>query len=362
MRGFVDPSRTDRELEHDGVVGREGVEGPLLDLDADVRDARVGRGAELAVRGGGDTRPVVGGKLDVLSGELATKLTGRYVELEVQTLSFKEYREMKRFLGQAVNPNPVAELDRYILEGGFPKALDYPRMADKRAYVSSAIREIFEKDIRRWVKVKNVSVFNQVRDYVINNFGATTSLTNILSDLGRRSVRIKRETLGRYLQILEDAKIISKRMRFDMKLRKSLQGEQKYYLADLSFYFALDTDNRINYGPVLENIVYSYARRLGYEVSVGRIGKLECDFVLRSLEVEYAYVQVAMTVMNDLATEDREYRPLEQIRDNWPKFVITRGDPIQSRGGIVHENVTELIGEGRTFRPARPSASAGAGY
>ena len=210
MRGFVDPSRTDRELEHDGVVGREGIEGPLLDLDADVRDARGGRGAELAVRGGGNAQPVAGGKLDVLSGELATKLTGRYVELEVQTLSFKEYREMKRFLGQAVNPNPVAELDRYILEGGFPKALDYPRMADKRAYVSSVIREIFKKDIRRRVKVKNVSVFNRVRNYVINNYGATTSLTNILSDLGRRSVRIKRETLGRYLQILEDAKIISK--------------------------------------------------------------------------------------------------------------------------------------------------------
>ena len=141
------------------------------------------------------------------------------MELEVQTLSFKEYREMKRFLGQAVNPNPVAELDRYILEGGFPKALDYPRMADKRVYVSSVIREIFEKDIRRRVKVKNVSVFNQVRDYVINNFGATTSLTNILSDLGRQGVRIKRETLGRYLQILEDAKIISKCVRFDMKSR-----------------------------------------------------------------------------------------------------------------------------------------------
>ena len=235
-------------------------------------------------------------------------------------------------------------------------------MADKRAYVSSVIREIFEKDIRRRVKVKNVSVFNQVRDYVINNFGATTSLTNILSDLGRQGARIKRETLNRYLQILEDAKIISKCTRFDMKSRKSLQGEQKYYLADLSFHFALNTDNRINYGPVLENIVYRYVRRPGYEVSVGRIGKLECDFVLRSTEVEYAYVQVAMTVMNDLATEDREYRPPEQIGDNWPKFVITRGDPIQSRGGIVHESVTELIGEGRTFGLARPSASAGAGY
>ncbi len=284
---------------------------------------------------GGFSIFITGSNSYLLSGELATKLTGRYVEFEVQTLSFKEYREMKRFLGQA---------------------LDYPRMADKRAYVRSVIREIFEKDIRRRVKVKNVSVFNQVRDYVINNFGATTSLTNIQSDLERQGVRIKRETLNRYLQILEDAKIISRCTRFDMKSRKSLQGEQKYYLADLSFYFALNTDNRINYGPVLENIVYSYARSLGYEVSVGRIGKLECDFVMRSSEMEYAYVQVAMTIMGDRTTEDREYRPLERIRDNWPKFVITRNEPIQHRSGIVHENVTELVGEGRTFGLARASA------
>lgn len=154
---------------------------------------------------------------------------------------------MKRFLGQEVGPNPAAELDRYILEGGFPKALDYPRMADKRAYAGSVIKEVFEKD---------ASVFNRVRDYVINNFGATTSLTNIQSDLERQGVRIRREALNRYLQILEDAKIISKCTSFDMKSRKSLQGEQKYYLADLGFYFALNTDNRINYGPVLENIVF----------------------------------------------------------------------------------------------------------
>lgn len=269
---------------------------------------------------------------------------------------------MMRFLGQAVDPNPVAELDRYILEGGFPKALDYPKMADKRAYVGSVIKEIFEKDIRRRVKVKNVSVFNRVRDCVINNFGATTSLANIQSDLERQGVRIKRETLNRYLQMLEDAKIIGRCARFDMKSRKSLKGEQKHYLAELSLCFALNTDNRIDYGPVLENIVYCYARSLGYEVGVGRIGGLECDLVMRSPEMECAYVQVAMTIMNDRKTEDREYRPLERIRDNWPKFVIARGDPIQHRGGIVHENVTELVGEGRAFGLVQTRALLEAGY
>ena len=99
-------------------------------------------------------------------------------------------------------------------------------MADKRAYLSSVIKEIFEKDIRRRVKVKNVSVFNQVRDYVINNFGVTTSLANILSDLERQGVRIKRETLNRYLQIFEDAKNISKSKRFDMQSRKSLNASR----------------------------------------------------------------------------------------------------------------------------------------
>ena len=253
-------------------------------------------------------------------------------------------------LGLPVNSNPVAEFDAYILEGGFPKAMDYPRLADKRAYVAAVIQEIFEKDIRRRVKIKNVSVFNQVRDYVINNFGATTSLANIQSDLeSRQGVKVKRGTLARYLQILEDAKIVSRCARFDLRSRKSLRGEQKYYLADLGFHFALNTDNRIDYGPVLENIVYRYALAQGCKVSVGRVGKLECDFILRNPEMGYAYVQVAMTIMADRATEERENRPFTQIKDNYPKYLLTRSDPIQQRDGIIHANIPEFMQEGRAF-------------
>ena len=299
---------------------------------------------------GGFSIFITGSNSYLLSGELTTKLTGRYIEFEMQTLDFGEYCQMKHFLGLPVNPNLTAEFDTYILEGGFPKAMDYPRLTDKRAYVAAVIQEIFEKDIRRRVKVKNVSVFNQVRDYIINNFGATTSLTNIQSDLeSKQDIKIKRETLARYLQILEDAKIISKCARFDLKSRKSLRGEQKYYLADLSFYFALNTDNRINYEPVLENVVYSYARARGYSVSVGRIGKLECDFILRSPAMDYSYIQVAMTIMTDRSTEEREYRPFAQIKDNYPKYLLTRNDPIQQRDGIIHANIPEFMQEGKTF-------------
>lgn len=131
------------------------------------------------------------------------------------------------------------EFDNFIREGGFPKTLQYQTVEDKRTYVQGIISEIFEKDIRRRVKVRNAAVFHQVQTYIINNFGATASLNNIRSDLRKNGCNIKRETLNRYIQILIDAKILCKCGRFDLKSRRSLLGKQKYYLADLSFYFAL---------------------------------------------------------------------------------------------------------------------------
>ncbi|MDY4523047.1 MAG: ATP-binding protein [Atopobium sp.] len=299
---------------------------------------------------GGFSIFITGSNSYLLSGELATKLTGRYIDFEIQTLSFKEFCDMKRFLGQSVNTNVAFELDDYIMCGGFPKALDYLTMEDKRVYTRALIQEIFEKDIRSRVKVKNFLTFTQVRDYLINNFGATTSINNIVRALKtQQNIVVKRETVARYIQILEDAKIITKCSRFDVKSKKVLRGEQKYYLSDLSFYFALNTDNRINYGPVLENIVYSYAKSKGYSISVGKIGTFECDFILRDSQMAYAYVQVAMTIMNDLATEDREYRPFEISRDNYPKYLLTRNDPIQKRNGVIHANIPEFMLEDGLF-------------
>ena len=291
---------------------------------------------------------ITGSNSYLLSGELATKLTGRYLEFEVFTLSFSEYLGMKTFLKKPVSPDLTSEFDLYLTEGGFPKALSYEG-ADKQAYIRGVIKEIFEKDIRKRVKVRKVSVFETVQRYIINNFGATMSLTNILEDLKRNGCPIRRETLNRYIHILEEAKIIYPCERFDLKSRKSISGEQKYYLADLGFYFALNTDKRINYGPALENIVYTYARSKGYNISVGRIGKLECDFILERNNTDYSYIQVAMTIMNSIDTEDREYRPLESIKDNYPKYVITRNDLIQHRSGIVHVNIAPFMKENQLF-------------
>lgn len=297
-----------------------------------------------AFRGDGDFSIfITGSNSYLLSGELATKLTGRYVEFEMFPLSFEEYIEIKEFYGKPVDSNITVELNNYLIEGGFPKAIQYDTLADKRTYVKSVIDEIFEKDIKKRIKIRNREAFEKVRNFVINNFGSTTSIASMQETLQKDGIEIKRQTLNRYIKALTDAKILYECNRFDMKSKKSIKGEKKYYLADFSFYFATNTDNRINFGPALENIVYVYARSRDYSVSVGRIGKLECDFILRDNSLNYSYVQVSYTINGSKETEDREYTPLEKIKDNYPKYVITTDFLFQHRSGIKHVNLMEFI-------------------
>ena len=298
---------------------------------------------------GGYSIFITGSNSYLLSGELATKLTGRYIEVELFPLSFDEYLEMKAFYGNPVDANLLFELNNYLQEGGFPKTMQYDSFADKRTYVKSVIDEIFEKDIKRRLKVRNVEAFNNVKNFIINNFGATVSIKSLQETLVKNGMDIKRTTLARYIDALVESKILYCCDRFDMKSKKSIGGEKKYYLADTSFYFAVNTDNRINYGPALENIVYVYARSMDYSVSVGRIGRLECDFILRDNELNYSYIQVAYTINESKTTEDREYAPLEAAKDNYPKYVVTTDYLLQKRSGIRHVNILEFIKSGAKF-------------
>ena len=285
---------------------------------------------------------ITGSNSYLLSGELATKLTGRYIEIEMFPLNFREFLEMKKFLGKSVDSNLSAEFNEYIRYGGFPKVLEFDRPDDKDLYVKDVIDQILSKDVVGYRIIKNKVVFDRVMTYVINNFGATTSLSSIAEYMEKHEkISVKTETLNKYLDILEKAKIIYKCPRFDIKSKKSLRGEQKYYLADLGIYFARNVDARINYGPSLENIVYTYLSAKGYKISVGRIGKLECDFITRTND-EYRYVQVAMTIM-DPATEEREYKPFTTIRDNYPKILLTLDPLLQKRDGVVHKNIMDFI-------------------
>ena len=286
---------------------------------------------------------ITGSNSYMLSGELVTKLTGRYIEFEVYTLSFEEYVHMKAFYHKEINPNLLIELNQYILEGGFPRTIQIDEMSAKRTYVNEVVREIFEKDIRRRVKIKDTTGFETVRNFIINNFGSTTSINSLYKALVKTGIAIGRNTITRYIQTLIDAKILYECNRFDMKSKRALSGEKKYYLADLSFYFALNTDNRINFGPTLENIIYFYAKSLDYAVSVGRIGKLECDFILRDKELNYSYVQTAYTIALSKETEEREYRALEGIRDNYKKYIVTTDYLLQKRNGIEHVNIMDFM-------------------
>ena len=335
--------RTEDQLENliEEKAQTEGLKYLFIDEIQNVRDF------EEVINGfrteGGYSIFITGSNSYLLSGELVTKLTGRYLEFEMFPLSFDEYEGMKQFYNKPINPNMAIELNDYILEGGFPRTIQIDGLEAKRTYVKGVIDEIFEKDIRRRVKIKDLESFHSVRNYIINNYGATTSIKSLHEALQKNGMIISRATVTRYIQILLDAKILYECSRFDMKSRRSLSGEKKYYLADLSFYYALNTDNRINYGPTLENIVYIYARSKDYLISVGRIGKLECDFILRNNNMDYSYIQVCYTILQSSETEEREYRALEAIRDNYKKYVITTDYLIQKRNGILHVNLMDFI-------------------
>ena len=158
-----------------------------------------------------------------------------------------------------------------------------------------------------------------------------------------QKINVDRRTIKTYIEILENAKIIYSCDLFDMKSKKVLEGEKKYYLADLSIYYALNTDNRINYGPVLENVLFSYLKTKGYSLSVGRIGNLECDFIARRGVDEYFYIQVTKNI-DDEKTAEREYKPFYKIKEMYPRYLFV-SDLVLQRNveGIKNVNIVDFI-------------------
>ena len=280
----------------------------------------------------------------LLSGELVTKLTGRYIEVEMLPLNFYEYVDMKKFMGKEVSVNIYNEFEEFIRNGGFPGSLNYDRYEDKLLYTENVIKQIFEKDIKTHKKIKDTALFDVVQKFVINNFGAIISVGSIYDYLTKsENVNVDRRTIKSYIEILENAKIIYPCDLFDIKFKKVLDGEKKYYLADLSIYFALNTDNRINYGPVLENTLFSYLKSKNYSLSVGKIGNLECDFIARRGIDEYFYIQVSKNI-DDKKTEEREYKPFYEIKELYPRYLFVLDLILQKNiNGINNVNIVDFI-------------------
>ena len=249
----------------------------------------------------------------LLSGELITKLTGRYIEFEMLPLNFCEYVLMKKFLNKDVNDNIYKEFEEYARCGGFPGSLYYDNYEDKMLYTKNVINQIFENDIKINKKIKD------------------------------KNIKVDRRTINGYIDVLKQAKIIYACDMFDIKSKDVLDCEKKYYLADTSLYFMLNTDNRINYGPVLENILFSYFKSKGYLLSVGKIGKLEIDFIVRKGIDNYYYVQVSKNIDDD-STKEREYKPFYAIKEMYPRYLFVLDLIFQENiDGIKNINIVDFI-------------------
>ena len=280
----------------------------------------------------------------LLSDEISTKLTGRYLNFETFTLDFSEYLEMKRFFKKKIDQDIYVEFEEYILNGGFPKTIEFDDIQARQTYTRGIISEIFEKDVKTRKRISNVPVYERVQSFLLNNYSAPFSLSNLLECLEKEGYKTKATTVRGYIEDLKKAKIIYECNRFDLKSKKSLRREQKYYLLD----FAMNTDNRLSYGPSLENMVYLYLASQDYQISIGKIGKLECDFITRNTSGDYAYIQVTYTMQGEdiKATErikEREYRPFRKIRDGYPRYIVSLDRFRDQQEGVHHINAIDLF-------------------
>lgn len=284
----------------------------------------------------------------LLSDEISTKLTGRYLTFETYPLDFEEYEGMKKFFNKKIEDDIDLEFDSYILNGGFPKSLEFDDVSSRQKYTSEIVSEIFKKDVKSRHRVSNISAFEKVQDYIIGNYSSAIDASNIVKYLTDGGISIKASTVRQYITHLKAAKIIYECKNFDVKSKKSLKGNSKHYLADLSLYFSLNSNNELNYGPSLENIIYLHFASHNYQVSVGKIGKLECDFIVRNEKQEYAYVQVAYSLHGEdqKATEkikEREYRPFRNIKDGYPRYIISLDKYRDQQEGVKHINAIDLL-------------------
>ena len=289
---------------------------------------------------------ITGSNSYLLSDEISTKLTGRYLTFEIFTLDFKEYLEMKQFFHRSISEDLLVEFDEFMKDGGFPKSLEFVERSDRRYYCEQIVEEIFVKDVKTRNKIRNILAFERVQSYILNNFASPFSIMNVVNVFKKMQIAIKPNTIRNYIDEMKKAKLIYECNRFDLKSKKSLKREQKYYLADTSLFFVANVNNTQNYGLTLENLVYLYLVSNGYQVSFGKIrDDLECDFIVRNKNNEYFYIQVAFTLHGEHSEliKEREYRPFRYIRDGYPRFIVTLDRLRDQQEGVHHINAIDLF-------------------
>ncbi len=280
---------------------------------------------------------ITGSNAYLLSGELATLLAGRYVEIRMLPLSFKEY------LSALEDPSDLmVKYQNYIQNGSFPYVLQLERKRDIHAYLEGIYTSIILKDIMARYRIADAGGLDSVVRFMFDNVGNLCSATKIANTMTSGGRKIAISTVENYLNALTECFILYKADRYDVKGKQYLTTGNKYYLCDIGLRYYLLGTKRADMGHILENVVYLELLRRGYEVYVGKAGNAEIDFVAIGEEGE-EYYQVALTALEE-STLERELAPLESIRDHNPKYLLTMDfTPLTSHNGIKQWNVLEWL-------------------
>jgi len=285
---------------------------------------------------------ITGSNAYILSGELATLLSGRYVEVKMLPFSFKEY-----MTAQNDNTDVIIKFRDYLENSSFPFTLDLKRRADVRVYLEGIYNSVLLKDVITRKSITDVNALERITRFMFDNIGNMTSTNNITNVIAASGKSMSVNTVEKYLEALTESYILYRANRYDVKGKQQLVSGAKYYVADIGLrYFLLGTTST-DMGHILENVVYLELLRRGYEVHVGKVGNAEIDFIAIN-ESGTEYYQVAYTTVGNTSGGksilQMELEPLNAIRDHNPKYLLTMDFmPNTSHNGIRQINALEWL-------------------
>ena len=270
---------------------------------------------------------ITGSNSYMLSGELATYLTGRYIQIHVLPLSFKEYIS---YYGES---DELKKYNDYVLYGGFPYLINLENSSDKIAYLESIYNTVIMKDVINRKKVNDPLILESMCRFLFDNIGSNVSTKKISDTLSSAGRKNSVHTIEEYLNSLLESYILYKVNRYDIKGKQLLKTQEKYYLSDLGLktYLLGKSYNR-DLGHILENVIFLELKRRGYRIYIGKNDVNEIDFVVET-EDDFMYIQVALSV-RDEKTLERELKPLENISDHYRKYIITLDYETNNYNGI----------------------------
>lgn len=279
---------------------------------------------------------ITGSNAYLLSGELSTLLSGRYIEIKMLPLSFKEY---SNYLKADVDEKLYL---RYVNNSSLPYALKLDNEDEIDDYLDSIYNTIIIKDIVTRKKIADTGMLKSVTEFLFSSIGTTMSVKKIADTLTSKGRSISVHTVESYLESLTESFIFNKVSRYNIKGKQYLETNEKYYATDVTMRYALLGRKNIDSGHVLENIVYLELIRRGYKVYIGKVDDNEVDFVAENKDGRI-YYQVAYTVREE-ETLTRELKSLQKINDHYPKYILTMDmDPKTNYDGIIKMNVLDWL-------------------